>query len=304
MSFSCSFVSSDHPHHLLQSGSLDALRVLSDAPMEQAEPFYYKYAFTLLSRAPKAASKSFLARFNQGLSATKLLPAFMNYEKKRKDYKGALQNVQNEENLTSKGADSVQIAGSRNNAVELSVGGKDNSNKLQCFIDSDTASITYFEGVITLGCRSPAIYNYIVSLYVGMDDETPLINFISKHISSTSTLPGMRPKQSSPLDMNYALSTILQSGRHFRSAIKLYMGFGMRYRAVELAIKVDPELAKELAGESVERDEKKRLWLMIARHAAMEGESSGGKEVVSKILSVLNECGPGVLSIEDVLPFL
>ena len=100
-----------------------------------------------------------------------------------------------------------------------------------------------------------------------MDDEVPLYGFVSKHVSSTSTVPGMQPKQTSPLDMNYALSTILQSGRHFRSAIKLYMGFGMRFRAVELAIKVQPEMAKELASESVEREEKKRLWLMIARNA-------------------------------------
>ena len=82
------------------------------------------------------------------------------------------------------------------------------------------------------------------------------------------------------------------------------MGFGMRFRAVELAIKVDPSVAKELASESIDRDEKKRIWSMIARNAAMEGESLGGKEVVSKVLAVLNECGPGVLSIEDVLPFL
>lgn len=177
-------------------------------------------------------------------------------------------------------------------------------NKDEYFVDDATASITYFDGAITLGCRSTAVFNYLVSLYVKMDDEVPLYGFVSKHVSSTSTVPGLQPNQSTPLDMNYALSTILQSGRHFRSAIKLYMGFGMRFRAVELAIKVQPEMAKELASESVEREEKKRLWLMIARNAAMEGESLGGKAVVSKVLSVLSECGPGILSIEDVLPFL
>lgn len=172
------------------------------------------------------------------------------------------------------------------------------------FVDNNMSSITYFEGSITLGCRSAAVYNYLVSLYVDVGDEIPLFDFITKHISTTAKTPGSPPKQSTPLDMNYALSTILQSGRHFRSAIRLYMGFGMRFRAVELAIKVDPSVAKELASESIDRDEKKRIWSMIARNAAMEGESLGGKEVVSKVLAVLNECGPGVLSIEDVLPFL
>lgn len=213
-----------------------------------------------------------------------MLPALMRYEKKRAEI--AEKSRKNDEK-----------------GKKLPV---ENSTVIEeeFFIDDASASIIYFEGAITLGCRSTAIYNYLVSLYVKLDDEVPLYNFVSKHVSTISTVPGTQPKQSSPLDMNYALSTILQSGRHFKSAIRLYMGFGMRFRAVELAIKVQPEMAKELATESVEREEKKRLWLMIARNAAMEGESLGGKEVVSKVLSVLNECGPGILSIEDVLPFL
>ena len=47
------------------------------------------------------------------------------------------------------------------------------------------------------------------------------------------------------------------------------MGFGMRQQAVELALKVDPSLASELAQDSVE--ERKQLWLMIAKNAASEG---------------------------------
>ena len=76
-------------------------------------------------------------------------------------------------------------------------------------------------------------------------------------------------EMSSPLDKSHALRTILRTGRHFRSAVKLYMGFtGMRQQAVELALKVDPSLARELARKSDDKDEKKRLWLMIARNAA------------------------------------
>ena len=82
------------------------------------------------------------------------------------------------------------------------------------------------------------------------------------------------------------------------------MGFGMRQQAVELALKVDPSLARELAQESTELEERKRLWLMIARHAASTSTRGGGKDVVSKVVSVLRDCGPDVLSIEDALPFL
>lgn len=77
-------------------------------------------------------------------------------------------------------------------------------------------------------------------------------------------------------------------------------GFGMRQQAVELALKVDPSLARELAQDSVELEERKRLWLMIAKNAASEGVSGGDVDVVSKVVSVLKDCGPDVLSIEDV----
>ena len=62
-------------------------------------------------------------------------------------------------------------------------------------------------------------------------------------------------------------------------------------------------IARELARESVEKDERKRLWLMIARNAA-SNEHGKNKDVVAKVVSVIKDCGSDVLSIEDVLPFL
>jgi hypothetical protein len=156
-------------------------------------------------------------------------------------------------------------------------------------------------------------------LYANIEDEEPLYEFLTKHVPSTSTLINDQKKAlmardrtfadvdeaaASPLDLSYALRTVLGSGRHFRSAIKLYMGFGMRQQAVELALKVDPTLARQLAQDSVELEERKRLWLMIAKAAATGTSGSGGKDVVSRVVSVLRDCGPDVLSIEDVLPFL
>ena len=78
----------------------------------------------------------------------------------------------------------------------------------------------------------------------------------------------------------------------------------MRHQAVELALKVDPSLARELARQSNDKDEKKRLWLMIARNAADNSSSKNGKAVVERVVDVLKDCGRDVLSIEDVLPFL
>jgi hypothetical protein len=182
------------------------------------------------------------------------------------------------------------------------------------FVDDETASIRYVEGVIKLGCKSNALYSYLISLYANMEDEAPLFRFLSAHVPASPShrrgritdtiLASTRGRDEGPLDMSYALRVILRTGRHFRSAIKLYMGFGMRQQAVELALKVDPVFARELARDSVGVEERKRLWLMIARNAADDVENRGGKDVVAKVVSVLKECGPDVLSIEDVLPFL
>lgn len=187
------------------------------------------------------------------------------------------------------------------------------------FVDDASVSMKYLEGVIKQGCRSGAVFRYLLSLYTEMEDEEPLYEFLSMHVPGTATVVDATKKamlardrsrqggtddtSSTPLDMSYALRAVLGTGRHFRSAIKLYMGFGMRPQAVELALKVDPSLARQLAQGSVELDERKRLWLMIAKTAASDG-TRGGKDVVSRVVSVLKDCGPDVLSIEDVLPFL
>ena len=264
------------------AGALDALRVLNDSLIEKAEPYYYKHATVFLSRAPMAAAKSFLARYSEGLSETKLLPAFMHYERKRAEMKNPLAEEKTE----------------------------------STFVDDENASIKYLEGVIAQGSRSRAIFNYLTSLYSALDDEGPLFRFLSTYVppsaSSSSNSGGIsemmikqaQEENSSPLDKSHALRTILRTGRHFRSAVKLYMGFGMRQQAVELALKVDPTLARELARKSEDKDEKKRLWLMIARNAAAHGTSRDGKDIVARVVAVLKDCGPDVLSIEDVLPFL
>lgn len=278
-----------------RSGAHDALRVLNDSPIEKAEQYYYNYALVLLSRVPMAASQSFVSRYKEGLSDTKLLPAFMHYEQRRKS------------NSTFNLGEDTAISPSSST-----------------FVDDENASVRYMEGVIKLGSKSRAVYNYLTSLYASMEDEGPLFRFISEHVppattsSNSNTASGgdgvsdlllkqADEERKSPLDKSYALRTILNTGRHFRSAVKLYMGFsGMREQAVELALKVDPSLARELARQSEDKDEKKRLWLMIARNAAANGGSSSrdGKDVVARVCMVLKDCGTDVLSIEDVLPFL
>jgi len=299
-----------------QDGVVEALKILNDAPFELAEPLYYKHALTLLGSAPVVAGKSFLSRYTHGLSPTRLLPAIMHYERVRMDrvkskHAAHISRGKNPFGRVDEGKvnefhhDSHTYADMGNRVLY-------GASTTGIFVDDPNVSQRYLEGVITLGCRSSAIYSFLISLYVKMDDEEPLYRFLSTHVTSSSFSSGGASSTQGfdggnaggPLDMSYALRTILRSGRHFRSAIKLYMGFGMRQQAVELGLKVDPALARELAQESVELEERRRLWLMIAKNAASEGVSRADADVVSKVVSVLKDCGPDVLSIEDVLPFL
>jgi len=307
--------------HSSQSGARDALRILKDSPFETAEPFYYKYAPTLLARAPADACKAFLSGYAQGLSPTKLLPFIMNYERRREERRKSKRYRESNESKYDEPTEveRLQVEGSRSSADEVEVRiDLMTLTQAQSFVDDESAVVKYLEGVIKVGCRSSAIYTYLITLYAKMEDEEPLFRFLAVHVPAASTvleankkilhtLDGNRFEDitvSSPLDMSFALRTVLGTGRHFRSAIKLYMGFGMRQQAVELALKVDPTLARELARESIDADEQKRLWLMIARNAAAGVDNRGGRDVVTKVVSVLKDCGPDVLSIEDVLPFL
>ncbi|GMH67706.1 hypothetical protein TrST_g4982 [Triparma strigata] len=155
--------------------------------------------------------------------------------------------------------------------------------------------LSYLEGVVKLGNNSAAVHNHLMTLYADLEDEAPLFRYLT---NVTTGIGGDTP----PLSLKFALHVILKTQRHHRSAVKVYMAMGKREAAVELALNVDPTLARELAENSI-GPEQKKLWLMIAKDAAKGGGEDGvGKDAVAKVIGVLKESG--VLSIEDVLPFL
>jgi hypothetical protein len=101
------------------------------------------------------------------------------------------------------------------------------------FVDDSEASVNYFEGVIRLGCRNRAIYNYLASLYSCLDDEGPLFRFLSAHVPAATNLSHdsaadlmlahAQKERTTMLDLSYVLRTILRTGKHMRSAVRLYM---------------------------------------------------------------------------------
>jgi len=225
-----------------QDGVAEALRILNEAPFETAESLYYKHSASLLARAPMLAGKSFLSRYTHGLSPTRLLPSFMYYERMRAEKKRgekAAEAVKGKNPFASsrstkdaerrKTVDSVDAKGCKDffgGGVEVQIFSQTGS-----FVD-EPVTTKYLEGVIKLGCQNSAIYSFLISLYIDMVDEEPLYKFLCEHVPSASATSRTAQKGrgayidegfTGPLDMSYALRTILGTGRHFRSAIKLYM---------------------------------------------------------------------------------
>lgn len=219
------------------------MRVLNDAPIDKAEHYYYKHALTLLSRAPLAAAKSFLNRYTEGLKETTLLPSFMQYERKRAQKSKAgefsaisTRSLSVSDKVTRR---TLEIETSRTHGggeMEIKINSTsptDLAAAPSLFVDEAEASVSYLEGVIKLGSKSTAVYNYLASLYANLDDEGPLFRFLSAHVpaaidSSHSSAADLILKHadkenSTLLDLSYVLRTVLRTGRHMRSVIKLYM---------------------------------------------------------------------------------
>ncbi|GMI44249.1 hypothetical protein TrCOL_g1423 [Triparma columacea] len=248
-------------------GAIAAVRILENSEMSKFADVYYRHAAELLSRAPIEAGASFLRRYKDGLDPTKLLPAILHVHRLA------------EERRELEDDDEDEVGGDA-----------DTPHSLEDLIDE--AILRYLEGVVKLGCKSTAIHNYLLSLYAELDDEQPLFRYLTSITSS-----GAPP----PLDLPFSLRCVLKTKRHHRSAVKLYVLMGMLRSAVSLALAVDPGLARSLA-KNTAGPSQKDLWLLIASHAA--SDNGDGGDPVDRVISVLRESGSGVLSIEDVLPFL
>ena len=252
-----------------RGGAVAAIKILEGREVGGVEGVYWRHAKALFERAPAEAGESFLRRYKEGLKVEKVLPALMHVYKKAKGANAhaggggdPLGESEEEDSSSSESEDDAQ--------------------------EQISGILRYLEGCVKLGCRLVAVHNFLVTMYVDMSDSTPLFRYLNDVTSSHSACMA---------DKSYALRSTLRSSRHHRSAVKLYMAMGMQKEAVELALKVDPGLARELA-KGAGGNERKRLWLMIAKSAA-----AGAGDAVARVIAELRESG-GSLSIEDVLPFL
>ncbi|EQC35886.1 hypothetical protein SDRG_06635 [Saprolegnia diclina VS20] len=143
-------------------------------------------------------------------------------------------------------------------------------------------AIDFLKFVIKQGNRDETIHNYIVFLLAKHPDERLLINFLSK--SSGSQL----------FDPAFALRLCAQHEKN-RACIYIYSAMGLYQEAVEKALQVDVQIAKEMANMPDDADLKKTLWTLIAKHTI----DAGGD--IKEAMGILNESE--MLQIEDILPF-
>lgn len=162
-------------------------------------------------------------------------------------------------------------------------------------LDEKNHAIRFLENAIAKGCTNPAVHNYLVSLLAKAPDEKPLLNFIDKN------------KNNPIYDYKYALRLCHQQGKA-RACVGIYNAMGLYQEAVKLALEIDAtgRLAKkvvtravgsDLGADGIDEEERKKLWLMIAKHVIV---TENGKDI-SKAMSILKECD--LLRLEDILPY-
>ncbi|CAN7941898.1 unnamed protein product [Ixodes hexagonus] len=147
-------------------------------------------------------------------------------------------------------------------------------------------AIRYLEFCVNkLGNHDEAIHNYLLALYARLEPEK-LMKYL--HVEGHDQL-------TVPYDLKYALRVCSELGLT-EACVHIYSTMELYEEAVDLALKVDIELAKTNANMPGNNEElKKKLWLKIAEHVVKEEKD------IKRAMEFLQECD--LIKIEDILPF-
>eukprot|EP01113_Clastostelium_recurvatum_P023090 TRINITY_DN2761_c0_g1_i3.p1 TRINITY_DN2761_c0_g1~~TRINITY_DN2761_c0_g1_i3.p1 ORF type:complete len:987 (-),score=308.24 TRINITY_DN2761_c0_g1_i3:8-2968(-) len=148
--------------------------------------------------------------------------------------------------------------------------------------DGTHQGIRYLQHCVrNLNNTDPAIHNYLLSLYAKQPEQGELLDFLRQDETF--------------YDKRYALRLCTKEGK-LEACVLIYSAMGLYEEAVDLALKVNIELAKQNADKPEDDDPlRKKLWLRIARHVVAE------RRDVKEAVAFLNHTD--LLQIEDVLPF-
>lgn len=148
-------------------------------------------------------------------------------------------------------------------------------------------TIRYLEHAINiLKTDSKVIHTHLFELYAKYRDEETLINYLESQLSDEEA-------QQCRLDLQLCLR-LCTGLKLTKTCVKLYSAMELYDEALNLALDIDIELAKEIASKPESEETQKRLWLAIGENVCRNNLDIG-------ITNLLRECK--LLKIEDILPF-
>nr|XP_034180513.1 vacuolar protein sorting-associated protein 18 homolog [Osmia lignaria] len=135
-------------------------------------------------------------------------------------------------------------------------------------------------------CQEQAIHNFLLSLYARYKQDE-----VMRYISSQGQDINMVH-----YDVHYALRLCQEVGLT-EACVQLSALLGLWTTAVDLALTISVDLAKQIASMPPDHDHelRKKLWLKIAEHVVRE------KDDIKQAMEFLQNCD--IVRIEDILPF-
>ncbi|XP_076234523.1 vacuolar protein sorting-associated protein 18 dor isoform X2 [Calliopsis andreniformis] len=133
-------------------------------------------------------------------------------------------------------------------------------------------------------CQEQAIHNFLLSLYARYKKDE-----VMRYISSQGQDINMVH-----YDVHYALRLCQEVGLT-AACVQLSALLGLWTTAVNLALTISVDLAKQIASMPPDDELKKKLWLKIAEHVVRE------KDDIQQAMQFLQQCD--MVRIEDILPF-
>lgn len=160
---------------------------------------------------------------------------------------------------------------------------------VSCSSDEKIAKeiIRYLEFcVYKQSCQEQAIHNFLLSLYARYKQDE-VMRYISSQGQDISMVY---------YDVHYALRLCREFGIT-EACVQLSALLGLWTVAVDLALTINVDLAKQIAAMPSDHDEtlRKKLWLKIAEHVVRE------KDDIQQAMEFLKQCD--LVRIEDILPF-
>lgn len=141
-------------------------------------------------------------------------------------------------------------------------------------------------------CRDSAVHDFLFSLMV-REREEQIIAMLNSAASDKPTAILCL------FDLSFALRLCMQH-KKLRCAVLIYQRMELYDEAVDLALRVDIDLAKLIAADkasNIDEGVRRRLWLKIVQHVIRYDEN------VLRAIELIGQCN-GLIRIEDIMPSL